>query len=284
MAILRNLYKSLSPKYQNLYLDYRVNFSPRYGHGKPPHEGLFNIISEGRERYKDTLEKAFRYITQIQSIKKRGEEENSGMPAWNNGFLPGLDIIGIYTMLAEINPSHYVEVGSGTSTKVAYKSKNDNALKTEIISIDPYPRTEIDSLADKIIRQPFEDIDSDFLLSLEAGDILFIDNSHRILPNSDSLVFFLEVLPTLKKGVIVHLHDIYLPYDYPQDMCDRYYSEQYGLAMYLLANPEKFQILLPNYFISVDQELSMILDLFWKHPNLQGVERHGGSFWLEINQ
>ena len=94
--------------------------------------------------------------------------------------------------------------------------------------------------------------------------------------------FFLEILPKLKKGVIVHIHDIYLPYDYPQFMCDRFYSEQYGLAMYLLANSDKYQTILPNYFITEDKELSSIIEPIWNHSNLNDVERHGGSFWFKI--
>ena len=158
-------------------------------------------------------------------------------------------------MLSETRPGKYVEIGSGNSTKVAFKAKKDRGLATEIISIDPQPRAEIDELADKVIREPFENIDFSFLHDLKENDILFIDNSHRILPNSDSLVFFLDVLPYLNEGVIVQIHDIYLPYDYPQFMCDRFYSEQYGLAMYLLANPGRYQTILPNYFISEDPVL-----------------------------
>jgi hypothetical protein len=185
-------------------------------------------------------------------------------------------------MLALHKPKKYIEIGSGNSTKVAYKAKNEQNLATEIISIDPFPRAEIDHLADRVIRQPFENIDNSFLSELGENDILFVDNSHRILPNSDSMVFFLEVLPRLKKGVIVHVHDIYLPYDYPQFMCDRFYSEQYGLAMYILANPQKFKPILPNYFIYEDKELSQIIEPVWAHNNLAGVEKHGGSFWLQI--
>ena len=146
------------------------------------------------------------------------------------------------------------------------------------------PRAEIDNLANKVIREPFENIDFNILDELEENDILFVDNSHRILPNSDSMVFYLEILKKLKKGVIVHIHDIYLPYDYPQFMCDRFYSEQYGLAMYLLANSKKYEPILPNYFISEDKEISKQIELIWNHPNLKGVERHGGSFWLKINE
>ncbi|MBK9379225.1 MAG: hypothetical protein IPM86_13820 [Saprospiraceae bacterium] len=81
---------------------------------------------------------------------------------------------------------------------------------------------------------------------------------------------------------MVHLHDIYLPYDYPQFMCDRFYSEQYGLAIYLLANPDRYKFILPNYFVSEDSELSGVLDEVWENQSLRQVEKHGGSFWFVI--
>ncbi|MBX9852461.1 MAG: class I SAM-dependent methyltransferase [Cytophagaceae bacterium] len=280
--MLKNVYKFLHPKFQNLYLEYKVKLQPRYGHGKPPHKQLYDIINTNRSKYEKLLQYALEYKSQIQSIKKSGEDTNINNPVWNNGFLPGLDIIGIHTMISVYKPSKYIEVGSGNSTKVAYKAKKENSPNTEIISIDPFPRAEIDHLADKVIREPFENINFDFIFSLKENDILFIDNSHRILPNSDSMVFFLEVLPKLNTGVIVHIHDIYLPYDYPQFMCDRFYSEQYGLAMFILANAAKYKPIFPAYFISEDRMLKKILDPVWNHQNLKGVERHGGSFWLRI--
>lgn len=281
--MIKSLYRFLSPKFQTVFLDYKVQFTPRYGHGKPPHAGLYDIIRTGNTDYSAFLRQALTYKDALQQIQSSDKEKDANQPAWNNGFLPGLDIVAIYAMLAIHQPKKYIEVGSGNSTKVAYKAKQEQQLSTEIISIDPYPRAEIDHLADTVIRKPFEDVDYDTILALEANDILFIDNSHRILPNSDAMVFFLEILPRLKKGVIVHIHDIYLPYDYPQFMCDRAYSEQYGLAMFLLANPEKYRTILPNYYISEDAELKTILEPLWNHPNLEGVERHGGSYWLQIS-
>lgn len=282
MKKIKDFYRFISPKKQSLFLEYKVDFKPRYGYGEPPHELLYKIINAKRNTYSEYLKKALRYESKIKEIKNINKETDVKNPGWNNGFLPGLDIIGIYTMLSELKPEKYIEIGSGNSTKVAYKAKKDNNLKTEIISIDPQPRAEIDELADVVIREPFENIDFSFISDLNENDILFIDNSHRILPNSDSMVFYLEVLPALKKGVVVHIHDIYLPYDYPQFMCDRFYSEQYGLAMYLIANPEKYEPVLPNYFISEDAELSAIINSIWDNPNLEGVEKHGGSFWLKI--
>ena len=282
--MIKQIYRFLNPKFQNLFMEYKVDFKPRYGHGKPAHPELLKTINLHRDKYKAMINKALSLKEAIWTIKDTSKETTAINPSWNNGFLPGLDIIGIYTMLAEFKPKKYIEIGSGNSTKVAYKAKKEQNLSTELISIDPMPRAEIDSLADKMIREPFENVDFDIIGELNENDILFIDNSHRILPNSDSLVFYLELLPRLKKGVIVHIHDIYLPYDYPQFMCDRFYTEQYGLAMFLLANPKKYEPILPNYFISEDKELSALISPIWEHENLKNVERHGGSFWLRISE
>ena len=280
---LKSIYRFISSKWQTLFLDYPTDFKPRYGHGLPGHDLLLSIIEQEHHTYTKILKEALNYAPIFQSIKKQSEEKNATLPTYNNGFLPGLDIISIYTIIATYKPTKYIEVGSGNSTKVAHKAIKDQGLNTKIVSIDPHPRAEIDQLANKIIREPFENTDYSELLALEENDILFIDNSHRILPNSDSTVFFLEILPKLKKGVIVHIHDIYLPYDYPQFMCDRFYSEQYGLAMYLIANPTKYKTLLPNYYISEHPQLKTILTPIWNHPSLDGVEKHGGSYWIQIN-
>jgi hypothetical protein len=281
--MIRQILKFLHPRYQNLFLEYKVDFQPRYGFGNPPHPGLYEIINAGRTQYAELLRSMLEYRESILRIQDIKTEKDPFRPVWNNGFLPGLDMIGIYGMLAHFKPGKYVEIGSGNSTKVAFQAIRDQQLSTEIVSIDPQPRAEIDQLASRVIRKPFEYCDLDLAAELGEGDVLFVDNSHRILPNSDAMVFFMELLPRLKKGVIVHLHDIFLPYDYPQFMCDRFYSEQYGLAFYLLANPHKYLPLLPNYFIFEDKELSAVVAPIWEYPVMAGVERHGASFWLTIN-
>ncbi len=188
-------------------------------------------------------------------------------------------------MIKKYGPKKYIEVGSGNSTKVAKKAIVDNKLNTTITSIDPFPRANIDHLADTVIRKPLETFtDFSFIVDeLEANDILFIDNSHRCLPNSDATVTFLELLPNLKKGVIVHIHDIYIPYDYPQFMCDRFYSEQYTLAAFIIANPQKYKPIFPCIFVSEDKDLSQKLNPVWESENTKNVEKHGGSFWLQIS-
>jgi hypothetical protein len=281
---LKSLYRFISPRFQTVHLDYKVEPKPRQGHGKPAHSLLYKIIDENRELYKQTLYDFLHLSANIHTIQDSSIEKNENLPAWNNEFLPGLDIVGLYGVIAMHKPKQYIEIGSGNSTKVARKAISDLKLDTKITSIDPYPRANIDHLADKVIREPFEKLtDLQFIInSLNEGDILFIDNSHRCFSNSDATVCFLELLPFLKKGVIVHVHDIYLPYDYPQFMCDRFYNEQYVLAAFILANPSKYKTILPNYFISEDKELSAIISPMWNHSNLKNVERHGGSYWLMI--
>lgn len=278
--MLKKLYRFLNPKFQSLFLEYKVEMRPRYGHGHPPHPELYDIVNKEREHFRALLTEAKEFIPHFLNFREANVETDPSLPVWNNGFLPGLDMVMIYTILASRKPKKYVEVGSGNSTKVAYHAKKNHQLDTRIISIDPQPRAEIDELADEVMRMPFENVDASFIELLEAGDVLFIDNSHRILPNSDAMVFFSETLPRLKPGVIVHIHDIYIPYDYPQFMCDRFYSEQYGLMYFILANPERFKTICANYFISEDAELNKILSALWSERPT--VEQHGGSYWIEI--
>lgn len=282
--MLKSFFKRIHPKYQALINEYPVDMKPRYGYGLPPHKQLYDIIDAERNTYRVLIDAALSNQNEIAEIQDSSKVTDSKLPGWNNGFLPGLDIIAIYTMISFYKPKRYVEVGSGNSTKVAFKAKQEQHNSLEITSIDPMPRAEIDQLADVVIRKPFEDIDYQKVLNLEAGDILFIDNSHRILPNSYSMVFYMEIFPQLNKGVIVHIHDIYLPYDYPQFMCDRFYTEQYGLAMYVMANPKRYKTIFPCYFVSEDEELAKQLEPIWNLDNLKEVERHGGSYGLQIGE
>jgi hypothetical protein len=277
----KSIYRFLSPNFQPLFLEYKTEFRPRYGHGQPPHKLLYSIIDKNRKTYEDYLNGFLKFKNVFEKIPF-DKPEGSSDPYWNNEYLPGLDIIALYSFLDEFKPETYIEIGSGNSTMVARKSINENSLSSKIISIDPHPRAQIDRISDEVIRKKIEDTnDFSAIFNLKENDILFIDNSHRCLPNSDVTVCFLELLPYLKKGVLIHIHDIYLPYDYSQFMCDRFYSEQYLLAV-LLLNTDKYEVILPNYFIYEDDQLNKILNPVWNAPGLKNVERHGGSFWLRV--
>ena len=283
MSTLKSIYRFVSKRWQTLHLDYRVNLSPR---SRPETgEGLKEIhaiLEERKPQIEGEVKRILNYTEQLHAIRKRSDEPNPLLPAWNNDFLPGLDIAALYMYIAERKPKKYMEVGSGNSTLVAAAAKSLYSTDTEIISIDPYPRADIDQVSQRIVRRPFEQVGTEWANELEAGDILFIDNSHRALPNSDATVFFLEWLPRLKQGVIVQVHDIYLPWDYPQDMCERGYSEQYVLAAMVMSNPDRYRPIFPAFWIAQQPEMQETLAPLWENKNLHSVERHGGSFWFEI--
>jgi len=197
--------------------------------------------------------------------------------------MPALDGVALYSFIALRQPRKYVEIGSGQSTKYAHRSISDNALTTEIISIDPYPREGIDHICSRVIRKPVEDIDIGLFAGLQENDIVYVDGSHRAFMNSDAVVVFLDIIPALQPGVIVEIHDVALPYDYPPEWVGRHYSEQYLLASYLLARGNRFEVLLPSYFVSHDDELGSILNPLWTRSEMQGIETHGASFWLRIS-
>jgi hypothetical protein len=98
--------------------------------------------------------------------------------------------------------------------------------------------------------------------------------------NSDATVSFLDVLPRLAPGVLVEFHDICLPWDYPIQFKDFYYSEQYLLAAYLLAEGDTIEIVLPNFFVSTEPELHHVLDPLWDRFTWSATPTNGLSFWI----
>lgn len=279
--LFRRLYLSIKSSHRIVVLDYPVKPKPLYDNHKP-HKTLFHFISKNDARYAELLKSASKHASNLQQIKKANEEDNPVYPTWNNNYVPGLDIVLLYTILNNYRPKNYIEIGSGTTTKTAFKARKENGLEFSITCIDPFPRQEIKTIADDWLVKDIQDVPLELFLSLSENDIVFFDGTHTLFPNSDVMWFFLEILPILPKGVLVEVHDIYIPYDYPQFMCDRYYSENYILASVLLTNPDKYEIISPNFYMSEQKELASIIEDFWKHPNLSNVERHGGSFWFRI--
>lgn len=279
LYLLYNLQRLLKG-HQIVFLDYPVAPEPRWGSGKPAHAKLHEILGKNREAYRSTLASFLQFQEQLVKIPRTAPAD-SPEPCWVNKWLPGLDEVALYCFLGLNKPKSYVEVGSGQSTKWARRAICDLGLATRITSIDPQPRAEVDALCDTVLRHPLQELtDTAAFDQLEPGDILFADGSHRVFTNSDVTVFFLEVLPRLKPGVLVQIHDITLPDDYPPAWADWFYSEQYLLAFALLEKSAGFEIVLPNAYVSGDLELNQALEPLWRHPAMAGVEGRGSSFWL----
>ena len=273
----------MSRGYHPIYLDYPVQASPRYGWGSPPHQRLQYLIGADRESYRTILGELESFAAGLRAIPT-SRPRDASVPYWMNGFVQGLDSATLYAFPKLYGSKRYFEIGSGNSTKFVRRSIEDHSLNTRIVSIDPSPRAEVDSLCDEVIREPLEHVSLDIFDRLEENDVLMIDSSHRCFQNSDVTVVFLEVLPRLQPGVLVYIDDIYLPHDYPAGWQGRYYSEQYLLGVLLLADSQqRYEILFPGYFAFVDSELKDHADRFWQRVGLPDMQRiPSNGFWLRV--
>ena len=178
-------------------------------------------------------------------------EGNSVGYSFDNIFYTSPDAEVLYAMMRRYAPGTVVEIGSGNSTKIMRQAVADGRLQTRLISIDPQPRTEIDTLVDQKYREPLSATTSlETFSSLRAGDLLFIDSSHVVRSENDVVFLYLTVLPQLPAGVLVQVHDIFLPYDYPSEwVVERGFgfNEQY-LVQALLASSDDYEVLWAGYF------------------------------------
>lgn len=254
----------------------------RYGEGQPLHVAIEAALASGRDAYAETLRDIAALVPDLQRIPVHADPEQPLGPHWQNRFLPALDVATLYGMIASRKPRVYCEIGSGNSTRVAALARRQHSPATRIVSIDPAPRADVAGLCDRVERVPLQSCDLALFEVLEPGDIVFLDGSHQVLPSSDVSVFFLEVLPRLQPGVIVEIHDICWPADYPSAWHGRQYSEQYMLAMLLLYARERLRIIAANAWITMQPELTGILAPLWTGHG--GIYPAGSSFWFTIGE
>ncbi len=204
---------------------------------------------------------------------------------YNNRSYEAGDSEYLYNFIRYFKPSKIIEVGCGFSTMMARNAIQANVSENPSytcahICIEPYEFSWLGELGVTVIRQKIEDVDLQLFKSLKKNDILFIDSSHMIRPQGDVLFEYLEVLPVLNPGVIVHVHDIFSPRDYPDAWIyedHRLWNEQYLLEAFLSFNPE-FRILgAVNYLFYTHRD-----KIIEKCPVLgdQVDLRDPASFWM----
>lgn len=163
-----------------------------------------------------------------------------------NGFFETVDAQVAYAMVRHFKPSNVIEVGGGFSTRLLAQALRVNfeqdGVQSQLTTIDPgLDRSQQLSLPQEVgvIQRPVQEIDLGLFSSLKGGDILFLDSSHVVSVGSDVVYEYLEVIPRLGKGVVIHAHDIFLPFDYPDELVGNlsFWSEQYLLQAFLSFNP-----------------------------------------------
>lgn len=204
----------------------------------------------------------------------------------NNGGFESVDSEILYSIIRYFKPKKIFEIGSGNSTYLSaqaiLKNKEENGHECELIAVEPYPNDVLKAGfpgLSKLILAKIQDIPLSDFSKLEENDILFIDSSHVLKIGSDVQYEYLEILPRLNKGVIVHIHDIFLPAEYKKDWVlkdYRFWTEQYLLQAFLAFN-DSFEILWAGSYMHI------------KHPDkLEAAfssykrnERWPGSFWMK---
>lgn len=173
-----------------------------------------------------------------------------------------LDATVLYGIIRRYRPRRIVEIGCGMSTLAALRAtqrnqQDDPAYSCRHVCVEPYEQPWLETLPVTLLRSRLEDVDSSLVEELQAGDILFIDSSHVIRPQGDVLVGLFDWVGRVKPGVIVHIHDILSPRDYPEEWVFQHrfmWNEQYLVEAFLAFN-ESYKVLLPvNHLFTEETE------------------------------
>lgn len=200
---------------------------------------------------------------------------------YDNPFFRNPDGLALFGFIQHFKPRVILEIGSGYSTACAIDSCAVLGLNTQVTCIEPYPERLMDvcgtngQLPVKLHREKLQSIPIDIFLGLEENDILFIDSTHVAKFGSDVIYILFHILSALRRGVIVHIHDIFWPFEYPLDWFreGRAWNEAYFMRAFLMYN-DNFGILRFNSYLQVNH-----------HAQLHGLFPHlshetGGSLWI----
>jgi predicted O-methyltransferase YrrM len=204
---------------------------------------------------------------------------------YRNGVFESGDAEFLYNMIRYFKPRRVFEIGSGQSTllttiAIQANGRSDPNYHCRHVCIEPYENNWLQQLNIELVRSPVERLDKSLFGELEQNDILFIDSSHMIRPQGDVLFEYLEILPILKSGVLVHIHDIFSPKDYLHEWIHqdvRFWNEQYLLEAFLSFNAQ-FKIIGSLNFLKhhYPQELAGPCPVLRKQIDF----REPGSFWI----
>ncbi len=204
----------------------------------------------------------------------------------NNGGFESVDGEILYCIIRYFKPRRIIEIGSGNSTylsalAIQKNKEEDREYTCELTAIEPYPnkvlRAGFPNLS-RLIKEPVQNIPLSVFERLGENDILFIDSSHVLKAGSDVQYEYNEILPRLNKGVLIHIHDIFLPFEYPKKwICQHhlFWTEQYLLQAFLTYNPT-IKVIWAGYYMHRNHP--ELLEKAFKTYNRERIEP--GSFWM----
>lgn len=224
------------------------------------------------------------YATELESLKLNSPAKSDfDFCIDNQSFGPG-DAEFLYQVIRKNRPKKIIEIGSGNSTKIARlaieKNKEESGKETIHICIEPYEQSWLKGVSGvTLIRERIEKLDLDWSSELCEDDLLFIDSSHMIRPQGDVLTEYLQIIPKLKKGVYVHIHDIFTPKDYLKRwVVDdvRFWNEQYLLEA-LLTDTNRYEVVAALNYLK-HNHYNQLINVC---PYLT-MNQEPGSFYLKV--
>ncbi|HWB12518.1 MAG TPA: class I SAM-dependent methyltransferase [Pirellulales bacterium] len=201
-----------------------------------------------------------------------------GQSSLTNGWYNTPDAEVYAAMIQERQPRRIVEVGAGFSTLIARAAVRHAGLQTQITVVDPAPRTDVMQSADECLRLPVERsrlTERDWA----RGDVLFIDSSHVCRTRGDLPYLYCQLIPRLPPGVLIHVHDVYLPYDYPNNVDHLCYTEQYLLHA-LLSHSPRYRTAFACHWLSRRHPHAM-REVFGAET-ASDARLYGGCYWFEV--
>lgn len=239
----------------------------------PVYDAAHTAFANARATFADLLRATDDYRADLMAI---GVDAPAPHPRWRQEWFAPLDAAILYTVMRRHRPSRLLEIGSGHSTRFAVQAIMDGGLRVDHIAIDPAPRAPLTGLPVTLHRTVLKDADRRLFDGLQTGDILFIDSSHILMPGTDVDQLFNRILPALPQGVLVHIHDIFLPDDYPESWTWRGYNEQ--LAVLPLITSGAYRPLFASRYVETRMKEETAASLI---ATLPLVDAPATSLWLE---
>jgi hypothetical protein len=198
----------------------------------------------------------------------------------NSGLYQTPDAEIYAAMILDRKPRRIIEVGAGYSTLIARKTIRHAGYDTKLIAIDPMPRTDVKAAADELILNVIERSD---LINYDwsAEDILFIDSSHVCRIRGDLPYLYCQLLPSLPAGILVHVHDIFLPFDYPNVFDGGLATEQY-LVSCMLAYSPRYHTVMSTHRMTREHLAPMQAAFGAKVGDPAAEHFFGCSYWFEV--
>ncbi|MSP82248.1 MAG: class I SAM-dependent methyltransferase [Alphaproteobacteria bacterium] len=239
---------------------------------RPPYATIADLFAAQSEVFRATLARLEDFTADLGRIGA----DPPPAPRWAQDWFPRLDSAILYGMVRAACPRRIVEVGAGHSTRFIARALADGKLDALVTVIDPGPRARLAGLAVEHIARDVLLVDDAPFAALAAGDILVIDSSHVLMPGTDVDRLFNRVMPALPSGVLVHVHDVFLPDDYPPDWAWRGYNEQLAVAALLAGGA--WQPLFASHYVASRHPDWLAAGIVGRLPLAPGARET--SLWL----